>query len=222
MAERRKEAIQLLQAGEMRQAQIARYLGVTEAAVSKWKKKLEEEGPQSLESRKASGRPPMLDKDDKQRLVDKLDCGAAGAGFPVDFWDLEKVNEVIQQEFDVNYNKNYIYELLQDLKWRLPRKRKIRYSQSLSYNSEKQELRVMYENNLTQQKKDVTILYDQSMINDIYEVLINFFKSKEQCLDNIYQDEPVWWPKFLSPDAQNLVDPGFTIRKFSFVSKRKK
>ena len=220
MAERREEAIQLLQAGEMRQAQIARYLGVSEAAVSKWKKKLEEEGPESLELRKATGRPPMLEKDAKQRLLDKLESGAAAAGFRRDFWDLEKVNEVIQKDFDVNYNKNYIYELLHDLKWKLPRKRKIGYSTLLSINFEKQELRVMYENNLTQRKKDVTIVYELSMINDIFEVLGNFQKSKEQGVDNIYQDEPVWWPKFLPPDAPDAFDPGITIRKYPFVYKK--
>jgi len=223
MAERREEAIQLLQAGEMKQAQIARYLGVSEAAVSKWKKKLEEEGPQSLELRKATGRPPRLDKFDKLWLLVKLENGAAAEGFRVDFWDLEKVNKVIQQEFDINYNKNYIYELLHDLKWKLPRKRKIGYSQSLSINTKKQELRVMYKNNLTQRGKDITIIFDWSIFNDISEVLINNLdKSKEQREDNIYRDEPVWWPKFLPPDAQKLVYPGFTIRKFSSVSKGKK
>jgi transposase-like protein len=51
MAERRAEGVQLLQAGEMTQAQIARELGVSEAAVSRWKKKLAEGGPQALQAR---------------------------------------------------------------------------------------------------------------------------------------------------------------------------
>jgi len=219
MAERREGAIQLLQAGEMKQAQIARYLGVSEAAVSKWKKKLEEEGPQSLELRKATGRPPRLDKFGKLWLLATLENGAAAAGFPVDLWDLEKVNDFIQQEYDVNYSKNYIYELLHDLKWKLPRKRRIGYSQSLSYNAEKQELRVMYKNNLTQRGKDVTIIFDWSMINEIFEVLGNYFKSDGEGEDNIYRDEPAWWPKFLPQKAQKLVYPGFVIRKFTIVSK---
>jgi len=58
MADQREEAVRLLQAGELRQVQIARQLGVTEAAVSKWRKKLEEEGPDALELHKATGRPP--------------------------------------------------------------------------------------------------------------------------------------------------------------------
>jgi len=53
MAERRAEGIHLLEAGEMSQAQIARHLGVSEAAISKWKKVLEESGPAALQARKA-------------------------------------------------------------------------------------------------------------------------------------------------------------------------
>jgi transposase len=215
MAERREEAIQLLQAGEMKQAQIARYLGVSEAAVSKWKKKLEEEGPQSLELRKATGRPPRLDDFDKLWLLVKLENGAAAEGFRVDFWDLEKVNKVIQQEFDISYNKNYIYELLHDLKWKLPRKRGTGFETKFSNNPKKQELRVMYKNNLTQRGKDITIIYDWSMINEIIEVLENYEKNRGQRVDNIYQDEPVWWPKFLPPVVQKLVYPGFVIKKCS-------
>ena len=49
MAERRKEGVKLLKAGEKSQAEIARHLGVTEAAVSKWKKKLREEAVMPLE-----------------------------------------------------------------------------------------------------------------------------------------------------------------------------
>lgn len=44
-AERRAEGVRLLQAGELTQAQIARELGVTEAAVSRWEKKLDQGGP---------------------------------------------------------------------------------------------------------------------------------------------------------------------------------
>ena len=45
MAEQRAEGVRLLEVGEMTQAEIARYLGVTEAAVSKWKRQLFEQGP---------------------------------------------------------------------------------------------------------------------------------------------------------------------------------
>ena len=116
-AERRAEAIRLLEAGEMKQVEIARHLGVTEAAVSKWKRQLAEEGPQALQMRKATGRPPKLDEAGRQALVKKLEEGALAAGFPTEQWTQSRVKQVIEREFGVVYHQNYISRLLDDLGW---------------------------------------------------------------------------------------------------------
>ena len=60
----------------MTQAEIARRLEVTEAAMSKWKKQLVEQGPRALQARKETGRPPKLDEAAQQALVMKLEEGA--------------------------------------------------------------------------------------------------------------------------------------------------
>jgi len=215
MAERREEAIRLLQAGDMRQAQIARYLGVSEAAVSKWNKKLEEDGPHSLELRKAPGRPPKLAKDEKQRLLDKLEGGTAAAGFGDGVWELEKVDEMLQQEFGVNYHSHYIYDLLKGLPWKLPRKRKRYFSQSLSYDIQKQELRIQYENKINRRKKDVTILFDLSVWEEIIEVVIRYFKAQEQPYDPMREDAPIWWPTFLPTEEPCQVGPGGLVYRYT-------
>jgi transposase len=116
-AERRAEAIRLLEAGEMKQVEIARHLGVTEAAVSKWKRQLAEEGPQALRLRKATGRPPKLDEEAKKALIEKLEEGAMAAGFPTEQWTQARVKRVIEREFGVSYHQNYISRLLDDLGW---------------------------------------------------------------------------------------------------------
>jgi transposase len=116
-AERRAEAVRLLEAGEMKQVEIARHLGVTEAAVSKWKRQLAQEGPQALQPRTASGRPPKLDQAAKQALVKKLEEGAIAAGFPTEQWTQARVKQVIEREFGVIYHQNYISRLLDDLGW---------------------------------------------------------------------------------------------------------
>src|SRR3990172_8627997 len=103
LAERRAEAVRLLEAGEMKQVEIARHLGVTEAAVSKWKRQLAEEGPQALQLRKATGRPPKLDEAAKQALVKKLEEGAVAAGFPTEQWTQARVKKVIGREFGFSY-----------------------------------------------------------------------------------------------------------------------
>jgi transposase len=117
LAERRAEAIRLLEAGEMKQVEIARHLGVTEAAVSKWKRQLAEAGSQALQMRKTTGRPPKLDEAGKQALVKKLDEGAMAAGFPTEQWTQARVKQVIEREFGVVYHQNYISRLLGDLGW---------------------------------------------------------------------------------------------------------
>jgi transposase len=117
LAERRAEGVRLLEAGEMKQVEIARYLGVTEAAVSKWKRQLSEEGPQALQLRKATGRPPKLNEATKQALITKLEEGAVVAGFPTEQWTQARVKKVIEREFGVRYHRNYISRLLNDLGW---------------------------------------------------------------------------------------------------------
>ena len=117
MAERRAEAVRLLEAGEMKQVEIARHLGVTEAAVSKWKRQLTEEGAQALQLHKASGRPPKLDEKARQALVEKLKAGAIKAGFPTEQWTQARVKQVIEREFGVVYHQNYISRFLDDLGW---------------------------------------------------------------------------------------------------------
>jgi putative transposase len=117
MAERRIEGVRLLQAGKMRQAQIARHLGVSEATVSKWKKKLDQGGPDALQARKASGRPPKLSAAEKQQLVDILEQGALAAGFTTAQWTQARVKKVIGREFGVHYHRDYISRLLHGLGW---------------------------------------------------------------------------------------------------------
>lgn len=117
MAERRAEGIRLLETGEMSQAEISRQLGVSEAAISQWKKKLSQGGPEALQSRKATGRPPKMSQEVKRALVDKLEEGAIAAGFPTEQWTQARVQKVIEREFGVQYHQNYISRLLHDLDW---------------------------------------------------------------------------------------------------------
>jgi transposase len=117
MAERRAEGVRLLQAGELTQAQIARHLGVSEAAVSKWKQRLASEGQAALQPRKASGRPPKLSREEQQKLVEILEQGALAAGFRTAQWTQARVKEVIERQFGVKYHRNYISRLLHSLGW---------------------------------------------------------------------------------------------------------
>lgn len=117
MAERRKEGVKMLKEGGKRQAEIARRLGVTEAAVSKWKKKLKEEGEKGLEAKQATGRPAKLDEKQKVDLVRKLEEGAVANGFATEQWTQARVKELIEKIYGVSYKRNYVGRLLHQLGW---------------------------------------------------------------------------------------------------------
>ena len=117
MAERRAEGVRMLGSGKKTQAQIARDLGVSEAAVSKWNKELQEKGSDALKLRKASGRPPKLNQEAKKQLAEKLKQGAIAAGYPTEQWTQARVKKMIEQEFGVIYHQNYISRLLDEMGW---------------------------------------------------------------------------------------------------------
>lgn len=117
MAERRKEGARLLAQGKKSQAEIARNLGVSEAAVSVWQKKLKKYGKESLAQQKATGRPASLTTKNKVKLVKILKAGAMVFGFETERWTQARVQQVIKQEFGVHYHQNYISRLLHDMGW---------------------------------------------------------------------------------------------------------
>jgi transposase len=114
--ERRQEGIRLLEKGKS-QAEIARQLGVSPAAVCVWIRKLEKYGKASLAMHKATGRPPSLTKVDKTELEKILKAGAVAAGFENERWTQKRVRQVIEQKFGVHYHRNYISRLLHDMGW---------------------------------------------------------------------------------------------------------
>jgi transposase len=116
-AERRAEGGRLLESGEKSQVEIVRYLGVSEATVSRWKKAMQEGGKEALQARKPSGRPPKLNAKEKQQLVKKLEQRAQASGFPMEQWTQARIQHVIKQEFGVDYHRDYIGHLLHGLGW---------------------------------------------------------------------------------------------------------
>jgi len=117
MAERRNEGVRLLEEGKLSQAEIARSLGVSPAAVCVWAKKLKKHGRGSLQASKASGRPSNLTPEQKKKLLKKMSAGARASGFETERWTLVRVQSLIEKEFGVHYHPNYISRLLHDLGW---------------------------------------------------------------------------------------------------------
>ena len=95
-----------------RAADIAR---VSQKSVYTWLHALLADGLDSLHYRTSPGRPPRLTKTQKQRLVDVVRAGPIEAGFVTECWTSLLVQQWIEREFGILYNRHYVCELLRNL-----------------------------------------------------------------------------------------------------------
>ena len=117
LEERRLAGGRLLKAGRLTQAEIARRLGVSRAAVSDWAFHLKAGGEPQLYGRRPSGRPPKLTRRQQQALLRRLQRGALSAGFPTDRWTLRRVQQLIKDTFGVHYHPCYLNRWLRKAGW---------------------------------------------------------------------------------------------------------
>jgi transposase len=118
MEQRRREAARLLRVGQLPPAEIARQLGVSRSAVSQWLAQLQVGGLRQLR-RRGGGRPSKLTAEQKQQLRRTLKRGAQAAEFLTERWTLARVQQVIERDFGVNYHRNHLSWLLNQLDWSL-------------------------------------------------------------------------------------------------------
>jgi len=106
------------------QAEVARALGVSTAAVNQWAKRVETGGLKALKRTPHTGRPPKLSKAQLQSIPELLAEGAETHGFENDVWTTERVATFISEKFDVDYHPGHVWKLLQSLgmKWKQPKR----------------------------------------------------------------------------------------------------
>jgi transposase len=112
---RRQRAYDLKAAG-WKQKDIAGALGVTEGAVSQWLKRAREEGGRdALRRRPPRGPTPRLSAEQRSRLRERLEQGAAAAGFEGNVWTSKRIVTVIRREFGVRYHRAHISRVVRAL-----------------------------------------------------------------------------------------------------------
>lgn len=99
----------------MSQADVAKKYGVNPSSVSRWQKIIQEEGIEGLKARKAHGAKPKLSPEQQRELVEILVEGAKSQGYPNDLWTRKRVAKVIEKKYSVEYNFNYVADLLHRL-----------------------------------------------------------------------------------------------------------
>jgi len=90
-------------------------LKVVPSTVYLWKKRLETDGLAGLHRQGKSGRTSQLTEAEKSELADILQKGAVAYGFPNEQWTSKRVRLVIFERFHVEYNSNYVCEILHSL-----------------------------------------------------------------------------------------------------------
>ena len=119
LEERRLAAGRLLRAGHLSQAEIARRLGVSPAAVCQWAKRLRDlpKGLAGLRRHPKPGRPPRLTLAQWREVLEILARGAKRCGFETERWTLPRIRAVIRRRFGVVYHADYLSTRLRDLGW---------------------------------------------------------------------------------------------------------
>ena len=95
------------------QRQIARALGVSQVAVSRWLAA----GPMRAGRSERRGRPAKLAGEHLRLVPELLSHGAEVWGFRGEVWTCARVAAVIQEEFGVRYSPAQVSGLLKVLEW---------------------------------------------------------------------------------------------------------
>jgi transposase len=114
LQKRRMRAANMLRRG-VPQAEVARRVGVTAAAVCKWNRVLEAKGQTGLRKAGRAGRKPKLDASKLARLRERLKAGALAAGYGTDLWTLKRVGQLIEQQCGVRYCESGVWHVLTHL-----------------------------------------------------------------------------------------------------------
>jgi transposase len=113
---RRLRAYELVSDGWKRK-DIAKALGVSETAVSRWLTRAAAEGVESLRARPHPGSPRRLSDEQIERLPDELEKGAEAFGFRGNVWTNGRIAVVIAQAFGVTYSARNVGRLMKAIGW---------------------------------------------------------------------------------------------------------
>lgn len=113
---RRLRAWELHQKG-WKQRDIAEALGVTQGAVSQWRKRGRDGGVESLRHQPPPGAMPRLSSEQREQLLELLSQGAPALGFQGDVWTQPRVATLIRDRFGISYHPAHVGRILKACGW---------------------------------------------------------------------------------------------------------
>jgi transposase len=96
---------------------IARALGVSPAAVSRWLARSHRESLASLAPRRRTGQGTRLTVEQQQHLLVLLKQGPEEQGFPGPFWTARRIAVLIARVFHVTYSSHHVSKLMHRVGW---------------------------------------------------------------------------------------------------------
>ena len=113
---RRWEALKLLKKG-YNQSEVARRVQVCSQTVSRWARAVSGQGEKALRAAGRAGRKPLLDDQQRERLIGRLLEGPERLGYETPLWTCHRVAHLIQEEFGIRYHAGHVWKLLRQLNW---------------------------------------------------------------------------------------------------------
>jgi transposase len=95
-----------------KQADIARKLKVTRAAVSQWHSVWEEQGREGLKSKGCPGMESRLTEQDVQKVKKALIKGPLVFGYETDLWTLTRIGALITKVAKIQYHPAHVWKIL--------------------------------------------------------------------------------------------------------------
>ena len=117
LEQRRRDAIKLILSGKLSKSEVASILGVSYTSVKNWWRAYADGGMEidALDAGRHTGRPPLTDGDQRERLVMLMLTGAESYGFETDVWTAERVAWLIKEEFGVEYHPAHVSKILHSM-----------------------------------------------------------------------------------------------------------
>lgn len=112
--QRRFKAAQLFKKG-IRQAEVARRLGVTPAAAHGWYHTWKEHGMRGLRSRGVPGFPSSLTEQHRRKLKTAILHGARTFGYDTDLWTLERIAVVMRRVTGTSFGTAWTWHIVTQL-----------------------------------------------------------------------------------------------------------
>lgn len=114
LAERKARGLALLAGGKTAQ-EVAEILEVTKRSVDRWQ--AETKKPKRKKTGRLPGRPSKLSGKQMKQLEKALDKGAYAFGYAGDYWTLDRIAQVIWQQFGVRYETSAVWHVMRRMGW---------------------------------------------------------------------------------------------------------